>query len=609
MNSQELRLLPHSLNSCTSIAHLKQLHAVAIKTPSLSLHNQLLFPKLISLSSSSPDLFYIRSILLTSSADAQFRLNLCNAFIHRISANSSGESTNSTDLRAMEFLREMLLIGVQPDGFTLPHVLKALARIQRIREGQQIHAHSIKIGLVRFNVYVCNTLMRLYSVCGSIDAVQKLFGECPHRDLVSWTTLIQAFTKAGLYRKAVGAFMEMCDLKLRVDGRTLVVVLSAFSNLGDLNLGRKVHAYIHHYIDVNADVFVGNALLDMYLKCDDSNSAYKVFDEMPVRNVVTWNAMISGLAYQGRYKEALDMFRRMQRTGPKPDEVTLVGVLNSCANLGVLELGKWVHAYMRRNHILADKFVGNALLDMYAKCGRIDEAFRVFESMKRRDVYSYTAMIVGLALHGEANWAFQVFSRMLREGVEPNEVTFLGLLMACSHSGLVSDGKKYFFDMLNTYKLRPQAEHYGCMIDLLGRAGLVKEAEEIIHSMEIRPDAFAWGALLGACRIHGNVNLGESVMQKLMNLDPGEDGNYILMTNLYSSAHRWKDALKLRKKMKSKKMRKTPGCSLIEVDGVVHEFRKGDKSHPKNRVIYSVLEGIACHLKSYGTVEHSTFSW
>lgn len=399
----------------------------------------------------------------------------------------------------------------------------------------------------------------------------------------------------------------MCDLNLRADGRILVVVLSACSNLGDLNLGRKVHSYIRHYIDMNADVFLGNALIDMYLKCNDSNSAYKVFNEMPVRNVVTWNAVISGLAYQGRYREALDVFRGMQSAGLKPDEVTLVGVLNSCANLGVLELGKWVHEYMCRNNILADKFVGNALLDMYGKCGRIDEAFRVFQGMKRRDVYSYTSMIVGLALHGKANSAFRIFSEMSRVGIEPNEVTFLGLLMACSHGGLVAEGKKYLFDMSNTYNLRPQAEHYGCMIDLLGRAGLVKEAEEIILRMQISPDTFAWGALLGACRIHGNVDLGEGVMQKLMDLDRNEDGAFILMTNLYSSVHRWKDALELRKMMKSKKMRKTPGCSLIEVDGVVHEFRKGDKSHPKSRVIYKVLERIASHLKSHGIGEHSTF--
>ncbi|XP_050939958.1 pentatricopeptide repeat-containing protein At1g08070, chloroplastic isoform X1 [Cucumis melo] len=601
MNSLELHLFPHSLHSCKSLSHLKQIHGVAIKTPSLSLPN--LIPKLIFLSSSSsssPDLFYIRSILLTHSHDAQFRLNLCNAIVRSI-------SRNSTNLTPMEFLNEMLLIGLEPDGFTLPLVLKALARTRGIREGQQIHARSIKTGMVGLNVYVTNTLMRLYSVCGSIHDVQKVFDECPHRDLVSWTTLIQAFTKAGLYSRAIEAFMEMCDLRLRADGRTLVVVLSACSNLGDLNLGQKVHSYICYYIDMNADVFVGNALIDMYLKCDDLNSANKVFDEMPVRNVVTWNAMISGLAYQGRYREALDTFRIMQNKGVKPDEVTLVGVLNSCANLGVLEIGKWVHAYMRRNHILADEFVGNALLDMYAKCGSIDEAFRVFESMKKRDVYSYTAMIVGLALHGEANWAFQVFSEMFRVGIEPNEVTFLGLLMACSHGGLVAEGRKYFFEMSDKYKLRPQSEHYGCMIDLLGRVGLVKEAEEIVHKMEIRPDVFACGALLGACRIHGNVDIGESVMQKLTEIDPDEDGTYILMTNLYSSVHRWKDASKLRKTMKIKKMRKTPGCSSIEVDGVVHEFRKGDKSHPRSKVIYFVLEGIATHLKSYGIVEHSTF--
>jgi len=290
----------------------------------------------------------------------------------------------------------------------------------------------------------------------------------------------------------------------------------------------------------------------------------------------------------------------MQNIGLKPDDVTLVGVLNSCANLGVLELGKWVHAYIDKNWIKADGYIGNALVDMYAKCGSIDQAFRVFQGMKNRDVYSYTAIIVGLAMHGEAEKALSIFSKMPSVGIEPDEVTFIGVLSACSHAGLVAEGQKYFEEMSRVYNLIPQTEHYGCMVDLLGRAGLINEAEEFIKNMPIEPDAFVWGALLGACRIHGKVELGESVMRKLLEVEPERDGAYILMSNIYSSSNKWRDALKLRKAMKGKNMKKTPGCSSIELDGVVHEFRKGDKSHPKSKEIYKLLEDIMSQLKNYG---------
>ncbi|OMO78062.1 hypothetical protein COLO4_24864 [Corchorus olitorius] len=506
----------------------------------------------------------------------------------------------------MALYREMIIKGIYPDTYTIPYVLKACAGFRAVEEGQQIHAHAIKFGLV-CNVYVLNTLMRMYAVCGIIHYVQKLFDESPERDVVSWTTRIQAFVKMGFAKEAIGAYFDMCREKLRPDKRTLVVVLSACSRLGDLSLGTQIHENICDVCDIYSDVFLGNALIDMYMKCGDADSARQLFHEMPVKNVVSWNSMISGLVQQGQYKEALDVYNDMQRIRLKPDSVTLVAVLNACGNLGKLELGKWVHAYIDKNGIKADGFIGNALVDMYAKCGSIEQAFGVFQGMKFRDVFSYTAMIVGYAMNGEAQRALDIFAEMPVVGIKPDEVTFVGVLSACSHAGMVEEGRKHFEDMSRVYNLEPQTEHYGCMVDLLGRAGLISEAEEFIENMPIEPDAFVWGALLGACSIHGKVELGESIMKKIVTVEPVRDGAYILMSNIYSSANRWKDALKLRKAMKERKVKKTPGCSLIEVNGVVHEFRKGDKSHPKVEELKKLLEEMAVHLRNYGDCSTSNF--
>lgn len=273
---------------------------------------------------------------------------------------------------------ELLVKGLVPDNYTYPFVFKACTQLRALREGEEVHAHVIKNGLVS-NLYVMNNLMRMYAVCGVIDEVRKVFDESPEWDLASWTTLIQGYVQMGYWKKGVEVFFEMCEGNFRGDEMTMVVVLSACAKLGDLSLGRKIHKYMRDH-NVNFDVFVGNALVDMYLKCGGADFARKVFNEMPVKNVVSWNSMISGLAQQGEFREASTLFRKMQSSGVKPDNVTLVGVLNSCANLGGLELGKWVHAYIDKNHIKAEGFLGNALIDMYAKCGSIDKAFRVLRA-------------------------------------------------------------------------------------------------------------------------------------------------------------------------------------------------------------------------------------
>ncbi|OVA16941.1 Pentatricopeptide repeat [Macleaya cordata] len=575
---------------------LKQIHATVIKTKHLQ--TQLVWTKLISFCALSPfgNLDYARLVFAKIENP---NLTLYNLIIRGFSCTKENPLGSS-----FYFYRKMLEKGFVPDNFTLPFLLKACARSKALREGELIHCCSIKTGF-SLDVYVKNTLMRLYAVCGLINAVQKLFDESPQRDLVSWTTLIQGYAKMGFSKEAIRVFLEMAETKLRADEMTMVIVLSACSKLGDLDLGRKIHRYMYDNM-VNLDVFVGNAVVDMYLKCGDIDFACKFFEEMPEKNVVSWNSMIVGLAHQGEFKEALSVFRRMQGEGVKPDDVTLVGVLNSCANLGVLELGEWVHSYIDRNQIKADGYIGNALVDMYAKCGRIDQAFEVFKNMTNRDVFSYTSMIVGLAMNGQGENALEFFSEMTMVGIKPDEVTFIGVLSACSHVGLVEEGKRHFEEMSRLYNLKPQIEHYGCMVDLLGRAGFINEAEEFIRTMPIEPDAFVWGALLGACKTHGKVELAERIMKKLVEIEPERDGAYVLMSNIYSSANRWKDAVEIRKAMKERKMKKIPGCSLIELDGVIHEFRKGDKSHTRTKEIYLMLNEVMNRLKIEGFVTETS---
>ncbi|KAF6174659.1 hypothetical protein GIB67_006311 [Kingdonia uniflora] len=569
--------------------HLQQIHATIIKSKPLQTH--LIYTKLLYFCalSSSGNLDYARHIFSRINSPS---LTHYNIIIRGVCHTNNPTLSLNLSLR---FYKDLIEKGFAPDNFTLPFVLKACAQAQALREGEGIHVYAIKSGFV-FDVYVVNTLMRLYAVCGVIEAVRKVFDGSFQRDLVSWTTLIQGYASMGFSREAIGVFLDMgSDHNLRADEMTMVIVISACAKLGDLGLCRKIHEYIFDNF-VKVDVYVGNALVDMYLKCGDVDFAFKLFQEMPEKNVVSWNSMILGLAQKGDFKEALSVFRRMQRENGKPDDVTLVGVLNSCANLGVLELGEWIHAYIDRNRIKADGFIGNALVDMYAKCGNIDKAFGVFENMKRRDVYSYTGMIVGLAMHGQGQRALSFFSEMSKVGVKPDGVTFVGVLSACSHIGLVEEGRRYFEDMSQLHNLQPQIEHYGCMVDLLGRAGLINEAEEFIRSMPIEPDAFVWGALLGACRLHGKVKLAESIMKRLVEIEPDKDGAFVLMSNIYSSANLWRDAMKVRKLMKERNMKKTPGCSTIELDGVVHEFRKGDKSHPQATDIYKMLYQITNHI-------------
>ncbi|XP_072993757.1 pentatricopeptide repeat-containing protein At1g08070, chloroplastic-like [Typha latifolia] len=542
---------------------LKQFQAIVLKSKSLQTH--LIISKILTFCALSPcgDISHARSLLARIENPT---VSVYNSILRGIAGREEDPVANSLSL-----LEEMLQRGIFPDNYTFPLLIKVLADSRALAEGEAVHAHVVKMGF-QFDVYVRNNFMRLYAVCGEVGSAQNLFDCFPDRDLVSWTTLISGYSKMGLLKEAVSVFLRMMDENLDVDKVTVVAVLSACAKIGDLELGKKLHGYINAK-KVDLDVFAWNALVDMYAKCGDVISAYKYFKRMPERNVVSWNSMISGFVHVGEFGKALSLFRKMQNTGIKPDIATLIGVLNSCANLGALDAGRWIHVYTIRSGLKADGSLGNALIDMYAKCGIIDQAMEVFGMMRCRDVYTYTSLIVGSAMHGQGDKALDIFSEMLRVGIKPNEVTFTGVLSACSHAGLVDIGLRHFGEMSTLYGIKPAIEHYGCVVDMFGRAGLLEKAQEFIRAMPIEPDAFIWGSLLGACKIHGKVPLGEKAMEHLLDFGPEEDGSYVLMSNIYTSADRRNDSTRVRKAMRKNRVRKTPGCSLIEIDGIVHEFR------------------------------------
>ncbi|KAF2299286.1 hypothetical protein GH714_031297 [Hevea brasiliensis] len=340
----------------------------------------------------------------------------------------------------------------------------------------------------------------------------------------------------------------------------------------------------------------------MYTQCDDVDGARRVFDKIAEPCVVSYNAIIMGYARSSRPNEALSLFRELQARKLEPTDVTMLSVLSSCALLGALDLGKWIHEYVKKNGL--DKYVkvNTALIDMYAKCGSLDDAISVFKSMTIRDTQAWSAIIVAYSTHGQAHKAIFMFEEMGKARVQPDEITFLGLLYACSHTGLVEEGCKYFSSMSDTYGIIPGIKHYGCMVDLLGRAGRLDEAYKFIDELPIEPTPILWRTLLSACSSHGNVELGKQVIERIFELDDSHGGDYVILSNLYARAKKWEDVDSLRKLMIDRGVVKIPGCSSIEVNNIVHEFFSGEGVHYVSTDLHRALDELVKELKLVGYV-------
>ncbi|XP_072973890.1 pentatricopeptide repeat-containing protein At3g62890-like [Typha angustifolia] len=464
---------------------------------------------------------------------------------------------------------------------------------------------------------------------GFLNEAKELFDRMPARNVVSWTSLIAGFCRAGQAAEAVNFFNKMLSDNVAPDVVTMVVVLSSCAELKDLELGRRIHGLVKDEMAISNNLVV--ALVDMYSKCGDIKAAHEVFlsmgakipqawnaiidgyckigdvdvarslfDQMQVHDVISFNSMITGYIHCGKLKEALFLFAELRSSHMRPDNFTIVGLLTACASLGALAQGKALHACVEERLVEWDVYLGTSLLDMYMKCGKVDEAMLVFRRMDEKDVRTWTATIAGLALNGMGDLALEHFSLMKKDDIRPNAVAYLSVLTACSHAGRLEDSQMYFEEMRSLYKLQPEIEHYGCMIDLLGRTGRLKEAMELIHTMPMEPNAVIWGSILSACRMHKEISLAENAAEHLLRLEPHEDAVYVQLYNIYVDSRRWADASKIRGLMEQRGVRKTAGYSSIAVAGQIHKFIAGDQSHPRIMEIKAMMDEIAKRLKSAG---------
>lgn len=347
-----------------------------------------------------------------------------------------------------------------------------------------------------------------------------------------------------------------------------------------------------------------SSMLHGHVKCNGLESAAKFFDEMPQRDTVTWTVMITGHVQQKQPVRALELFRLMNADGFRPTLITIVGVLSACADIGALNLGHAIHGYINKLNVSSDIIVYNVLIDMYSKSGNLEMAKRIFDGILHKDVYTWTTMILGFAVHGDGRGAIELFSEMLSSRVKPNEITFLAVLTACGHAGMVDEGREWFDKMDMVYSSKPQLAHYGCMVDLLGRAGLLADAKKLIQQMGSNADGVIWRSLLSACLFHGNLELAEVAGLEIIKRELDDDGVYVLLCNVYASSDRRRAALDLREQTRDRKVVKKPGCSWIEVIGLVHEFMVGDRSHSFHSEIHLIRVEIAKQLERDGSTSH-----
>jgi pentatricopeptide repeat protein len=426
-------------------------------------------------------------------------------------------------------------------------------------------------------------------------------------NIFPWNLRLARYVKAGLHHKALDLFAQMQQEGLIPDSFTFVQLLNACASLRALESGRQIHAQIIQS-GCECNVFVESGLIDMYAKCGSLADARKVFNKMDARDVVSYNAMILAHVKSGQAQEALELFQRMQcEEGAEPDRATFLAVLNACASVASLNEGRCVQEQIIQNGLGSDVFVANSLIDMYSKCGVIDDAQKVFNKMTTRDVVAWNTMLGGYAMHGLAKEALELLERMCEEGVEVDNVTLVALLSACSHLGLVDEGMHYYESMGLVYGVSSTVEHYACMVDLLGRAGHLDGAEDLIKTMPFEPNVAVWKALLGACRVCGNVEMGERIAKEVIDLDPGNSAGYVLLSNIYAAAGKWDISADIQCQRLERGVKKEPGRTWIEVNNEMHSFMVDDQGHPHITEIHAKLRKLSAQMEDIGYVPDTRF--
>ncbi|XP_010262506.1 PREDICTED: pentatricopeptide repeat-containing protein At1g08070, chloroplastic-like [Nelumbo nucifera] len=571
--------------ACKTVAQLKQVLAQIIQdgiaNHPLSLSSILSF----SATSSQPDLCFASLIFAC--------IEKPNSFIYNSMIRGF---TNAGDhARALHFYLQMNRVEHLPDKFTFPFVLKACAVLEAVELGRSVHGKVLRMGF-SLDLFIRSSLVRMYSDFDEIEAARVLFDEIVERDLVMWNSMIGGYMKCGLLERAFELFESMPCKNVA----TYNAMMGGYAKFGCIEKISKLFNEMP-----NKDLISWNTVIGAHARFGSVDTTLKLFSDTPERNLTTWSTIISGFAQGGRFGDALEVFRHMLDDGVKPNQAVLVSVLTCCAHLGALEQGRWIHGYIQKNGIEVDDILGASLIDMYSKCGFLQGSMSVFDKMEKKGVCSWTSMIYGYAIHGHPFQSLDLFGEMKSLGFRPNAITFVATLAACSHAGLVDRGRDVFSEMHRVHGIIPTIEHYTCMVDLLSRAGLLDEAQDLIKSMPMKPDIFVWGAFTGGIRIHGGGSglVSQDVSEGLARLVPRDSGAYVLMSNMYALNNQWDDVTRIRRKMEEVGVKKNPGCSTIEVDQVVHEFLAGGRLHPQSEKIYGILDQIYREIKIQASID------
>ncbi|WZY76890.1 hypothetical protein YC2023_023274 [Brassica napus] len=529
------------LTTCKTLRALTQIHASFIKSgvdTDSYFTGKLILQCSISIPNALP---YARRLLLSYPHPDAFMFNTL------VRGYSQSDNPQSSIPVFVEMMRKGRIF---PDSFSFAFVVKAAASFRDLRTGFQLHCQALKHGLCS-HVFVATTLIGLYGECGCVEFARKVFDEMPQRNLVAWNAVVTACFRGN-------------------------DVVGAEEIFGEMNV---------------RDQMSWNVMLAGYTKAGEVESAKRVFSDMPSKDDVSWSTMIVGFAHNGSFHEAFSCFRELRRGEMRPNEVSLTGVLSACSQSGAFEFGKALHGFVDKAGFSWIVSLNNALIDMYSRCGDVSLARLVFESMaEKKSIVSWTSMIAGLAMYGHGEEAIRLFNEMTESGVTPDKISFVSLLYACSHAGLIREGEDYFSKMKRVYNIEPEIEHYGCMVDLYGRSGKLQKAYSFICQMPVPPIAVVWRTLLGACSSHGDTELAEEVKKRLNELDPDNPGDLVLLSNVYATSGKWKDVASIRKSMIVNKIKKVTGWSLVEVDKAMYKFTAGEKK--KGRMITEAHEKL-----------------
>ncbi|KAF8096849.1 hypothetical protein N665_0299s0013 [Sinapis alba] len=525
----------------------------------------------------------------------------------------TGYSQEEHGFKALLVFHRLMLSGLGFDEISLSGVFRACALVKGLSEGLQLYGLAVKSSL-SLDVCVANAAIDMYGKCQALAEAFRVFDDMRRRDAVSWNAIIAAHEQNGKGYETLSLFVSMLRSSIEPDEFTFGSVLKACAG-GSLGYGMEIHSNVFK-LGMTSNSSVGCSLIDMYSKCGMIEEAEKIHSRLFLGgNVpeevekmhnkrlqelcVSWNSIISGYVTKEQSEDAQVLFTRMMEMGITPDKFTYATVLDTCANLASAGLGKQIHAQVIKKELQSDVYVCSTLVDMYSKCGDLHDSRLMFEKAQKRDFVTWNAMISGYAHHGKGEEAIKLFERMILENIKPNHITFISILRACAHMGLVDKGLEYFYMMKTEYGLDPQLPHYSNMVDILGKSGKVEKALKLIREMPFEADDVIWRTLLGVCAIHrNNVEIAEEATAALLRLDPQDSSAYTLLSNVYADAGMWERVSDLRRSMRSFKLKKEPGCSWFELKDELHLFFIADKAHPRWEEIYEEIGLIYSEMKS-----------